>query len=104
MSNNYLSLDKSWLSFQQVKDLLEFDQQLSITGAAHDDIIKCRVYLDKKIAGSEDAYYGINTGFGFMQDIRIGGSGLKELQKNLLRSHSCGLGEEVPGEIVKLML
>ena len=104
MSNNYLPLDKSWLSFQQVKNLLQFDQQVSITQAANDDILKCREYLDKKIQNSEETFYGINTGFGFMQDIKIEGSRLRELQNNLLRSHACGMGDEVPKEIVKLMM
>lgn len=104
MSNNYLPLDKSWLSFQQVKNLLQFDQLLSITSTAKDDILKCREYLDKKINNSRETFYGINTGFGFMQDIKIEGSRLKELQNNLLRSHACGIGDEVPKDIVKLMM
>lgn len=104
MSYNYLPLDKSHTDFQQIKNLLKYDQLLSITFRAHMDIVKCREYLDKKIAKNDTLIYGVNTGFGFLQNVRIDSSQLEELQKNLLQSHACGLGDEIPGEIVKLML
>ncbi|HEY5369393.1 MAG TPA: histidine ammonia-lyase [Hanamia sp.] len=104
MTYNYLPLDKSTLTFQQVKNLLKYDQLVSITYAAHEAIIKCRDYLDKKMNASDDLFYGINTGFGFLQNVKIEREQLNTLQSNLLLSHACGLGEEVPAEIVKLMI
>ncbi|MEP7165776.1 MAG: histidine ammonia-lyase [Ferruginibacter sp.] len=104
MSYNYLPLDKSHTNFQQIKDLLGYEQQVSITFAAHESIQKCREYLDKKMAGSDALFYGINTGFGFLQHVRIDKAQLTELQNNLLKSHACGMGEEVPHDIVKLMI
>jgi len=104
MTYNYLPLDKSFLTFQQVKNYLKYNQLVSITFAAHEDILKCRRYLDKKIKTSEELFYGINTGFGFLQNVKIEKEQLEELQSNLLLSHGCGLGEEVPDEIVKLMI
>ena len=44
------------------------------------------------------------TGLGFLQNVRINNGQVKELQYNLLKSHACGLGDEVPKDIVKLML
>jgi len=104
MSYNYLPLDKSQLSFQQLKHLLKFKQLISITYAAHEAIVKCRDYLDEKVNASDDLFYGINTGFGFLQNVQINKSQLQDLQNNLLKSHACGMGEEVPDEIVKLMI
>lgn len=104
MTYNYLPLDKTPLTFQQVKNLLKYNQSVSITYAAHEAIIKCRDYLDKKINSSDDLFYGINTGFGFLQNVKIEKEQLKTLQSNLLLSHGCGLGDEVPDEIVKLMM
>ena len=104
MSYNYLPLDKKWLNFQQVKNLLDFDQLVSITFDAHERILKCREYLDKKVDGSDELFYGINTGFGFLQNVKIDKTQIEQLQYNLLKSHACGLGEEVPKDIVKLML
>jgi histidine ammonia-lyase len=104
MTYNYLPLDKSTLTFQQVKNLLKYKQLISVTYAAHEAILKCREYLDKKINSSDALYYGINTGFGFLQNVKIEKEQLETLQKNLLLSHTCGLGEEIPDEIVKLMM
>ena len=104
MSYNYLPLDKSRLTFQQVKNFLKYNQQVSVTYSAHEAILKCREYLDKKINASDESFYGINTGFGFLQNVRIDKNQLQQLQNNLLQSHACGMGEEVPPEIVKLMM
>src|SRR5690606_3738152 len=46
----------------------------------------------------------INTGFGFLQNVVISNEQIEQLQANLLMSHACGLGDEVPQPIVKLML
>ncbi|MCY7329269.1 MAG: histidine ammonia-lyase [Saprospiraceae bacterium] len=104
MSYNYLPLDKNLLTFQQVKHLLQYQQLISITFAAYDDIEKCRHYLDDKMENSDALYYGINTGFGYLQNVKIGAAQIEELQYNLLKSHACGMGDEVPAAIVKLML
>ena len=104
MTYNYLPLDKSTLTFQQVKNLLKYNQLVSVTYAAHEAILKCRDYLDQKINSSDALFYGINTGFGFLQNVKIEKAQLETLQQNLLLSHACGLGEEVPEEIVKLMM
>jgi histidine ammonia-lyase len=67
-------------------------------------IIRCREYLDQKIATSASPIYGINTGFGSLYDRNIPKDQLEKLQANLVMSHACGTGEEVPREIVLLML
>ncbi len=104
MSYNYLPLDRQHTNFRQVKNLLKFDQLVSITFDAHARILKCREYLDDKVKNSDESFYGINTGFGYLQNVKINKDQLSELQNNLLKSHACGLGEEVPEDIVKLMI
>ncbi|MES2371437.1 MAG: histidine ammonia-lyase [Bacteroidota bacterium] len=101
---NYLPLDRKWLHFDQVKNLLDYNQHVSITFDAHERILACREYLDRKMEDKNGLFYGINTGFGFLQDVKIDASQIEQLQYNLLVSHACGLGEEVPKDIVKLML
>lgn len=104
MSYNYLPLDRNWLHFPQVKDLLDFNQKVSITFDAHEKIMACRSFLDSKMEDKGGLYYGINTGFGFMQNVKIDAGQIEQLQYNLLVSHACGLGELVPKDIIKLML
>ncbi|MEO6949077.1 MAG: histidine ammonia-lyase [Ginsengibacter sp.] len=104
MTYNYLPLDKSILTLHQVRDFLQSKQLISITNDARESILKCRNYLDNKISGTDELFYGINTGFGFLQNVRIDKNQLHQLQDNLIKSHSCGMGEEVPEEIVRLMM
>jgi histidine ammonia-lyase len=51
-----------------------------------------------------DPIYGINTGFASLCNVKISNENLSQLQENLVKSHACGTGEEVPNSIVKLML
>jgi histidine ammonia-lyase len=104
MSYNYLPLDRKHTSFQQVQNLLKFDQWVSITFDAHERILNCRNYIDEKMSHEEQLFYGINTGFGYLQHVRIDSAALKELQSNLIQSHACGMGERVPVPVVKLMM
>ena len=76
---------------------------LSISDAAKARIAHNRAYLDAKITGGE-TFYGINTGFGSLCNVRIKDEELSKLQENLVCSHACGMGDEVPVEIVRLML
>jgi histidine ammonia-lyase len=48
--------------------------------------------------------YGINTGFGYLSDVRIDVDKLTQLQENLVRSHACGVGDYAPPEVVRGML
>lgn len=104
MSYNYLPLDRKHTSFQQVQNLLKFDQWVSITFDAHERILNCRSYIDEKMMHEDQLFYGINTGFGYLQHVRIDSAALKELQSNLIQSHACGMGERVPVPVVKLMM
>src|SRR5882672_8373022 len=48
--------------------------------------------------------YGITTGFGAFANRQIPAAKVKELQLNLVRSHSCGVGEPLPDAIVRRIL
>lgn len=104
MSYNYLPLDQKPLQFQQIKHLLDYNQLVSITFDAHEKILACRAYLDQKMQEPGKMYYGVNTGFGYLQNVQISHDQIEQLQYNLIVSHACGLGEEVPLPIVKLMM
>lgn len=104
MSGKYLNIDDNWIELKDVKELLSKKQKLSLTSSAEAKIIKCRKYLDKKLSDTDELFYGINTGFGFFQDVKISKTQLEELQSNLLKSHACGMGDEVPHDIVRLMM
>jgi histidine ammonia-lyase len=55
-------------------------------------------------AAGDAAVYGVNTGFGKLASTRIGPADLAQLQLNLIRSHSVGVGEPLPAPVLRLML
>ncbi|MBL8760463.1 MAG: histidine ammonia-lyase, partial [Phycisphaerae bacterium] len=50
------------------------------------------------------AHYGVNTGFGSLARKRIDADDLRELQRNLIRSHAAGIGTPLPSDVVRAML
>jgi histidine ammonia-lyase len=48
--------------------------------------------------------YGVTTGFGDLADVRIEPGHAAELQRNLVRSHAAGVGDPLPGEVVRAIL
>ncbi|MCF8365129.1 MAG: histidine ammonia-lyase [Bacteroidales bacterium] len=92
------------LNFEDIDSLTRNNYTLELSDEAVAKINKCRTYLNQKMAESDDPIYGINTGFGALHDVRISREDLSQLQENLVMSHACGIGDEVPQEIVKLMI
>ncbi len=92
------------LSIDVLNDILINNKKLILGKAAKKKIEKCRSYLESKIKNSEANFYGINTGFGELCNVSIPDNDLEQLQTNLLLSHAVGLGEEVPNEVVRLMM
>ena len=97
-------ISKEHLSIDLIAEILKSNAKLALSESAITAIVKCRTYLDNKMANSTKPVYGINTGFGSLCDVKINTADLSQLQKNLVMSHACGTGEQVPQEIVRLML
>ena len=57
-----------------------------------------------RIVASGQTVYGINTGFGLLAQTRIPAVQLADLQRNLILSHSCGLGDPLPRNTVRMMI
>ncbi len=74
-----------------------------LSDAARQRIKNNRAYLEQVIAQG-GTYYGINTGFGSLCNVRVQPDELALLQENLVCSHACGMGDEAPQEIVRIML
>ncbi len=89
------------ITLQDLRKLSEGTLQLS--EQATDKVIQNRLYLDNKLKQG-GTFYGINTGFGSLCNVRIDDAQLSQLQDNLVCSHACGMGDEVPQDIVRLML
>jgi histidine ammonia-lyase len=92
------------LTLAELDRLLHGHSKIALSDGAKEKIKKCRDYLDRKIASSSSPIYGINTGFGSLYNKNIPSHQLEKLQENLVMSHACGTGADVPREIVLLML
>lgn len=92
------------LTLRAIAACLEQGVKLELGKKAQQKIQSCRTYLDEKMQSSTNPIYGINTGFGSLCNQKISKSDLGKLQKNLVLSHACGLGDEVPLEIIRIML
>jgi histidine ammonia-lyase len=97
-------INNEWISLQKVDEILADEHQLELGQIAKEAILKCRSYLDQKMDQSDRLIYGVNTGFGSLCNTAVDKGSLELLQRNLVISHACGTGEEVPHPIVKRML
>lgn len=92
------------LTIEKVGAILENHATLELSDDARQRIVRCRKYLDKKIAESDVPIYGVTTGFGSLCNVSVDKDRLAQLQVNLIMSHACGVGSRVPNDIVKIML
>ncbi|WP_435577542.1 histidine ammonia-lyase [Gilvibacter sp.] len=97
-------IGSSTLDLPLLQKLATEPHQLRLSEAAKQRIETAYDYLHHKMQQSKEPVYGINTGFGSLCNVAISDDKLTQLQENLVMSHACGIGEEVPTDIVKTML
>jgi len=97
-------INNETISLVQLDEILSSGVEVVISDDAKASIDKCRAYLDVKGKSQGKLIYGVNTGFGSLCNTAISTEDLEQLQRNLVLSHACGAGEEVPQHIVKRML
>ncbi len=91
------------LTLDQIADVANGREQVALSAEARTRIEASRVVVEKIVA-EDRTVYGINTGFGKLSDVRIDPDKLRELQLNLVRSHSCGLGNPLSEAESRAML
>ena len=101
---NFVIDPSKHLSLKDIEQILSENASLELSPLAKKNIEDCRNYLDQKVKSHPDPIYGINTGFGSLCNVSIPEKDIEKLQENLVMSHACGMGDEVPQEIVRLML
>lgn len=97
-------ISHEWITIDRVGEILKNNIKLALSEESKRRIVKCREYLDRKMETQKEPIYGITTGFGSLCNISIDSDKLSALQKNLVMSHACSVGERVPADVVKLML
>src|SRR5215475_2814889 len=98
-----LELDGQRLSLAQVVAVARGQEEVTLARSSQTRVAESRKIVEAIISEGRTVY-GINTGFGKLSDVRIEPSQLRELQLNLVRSHSCGLGTPLSIEEARAML
>ena len=92
------------LTIERIGEVVYNGYKLELSDDARNRIIRCRKYLDEKIAKTTRPVYGVTTGFGSLCNVSVNPDQLAQLQINLIMSHACGVGDRVPNDIVKMMM
>jgi histidine ammonia-lyase len=85
-------IDGNHLTLDQIEAVARGNARVSLAPAAVERIAKSRAVIEEILA-KHKTVYGVNTGFGKLSDIKIDDDRVNELQLNLIRSHSAGVGE-----------
>lgn len=99
---SHFSIGSKILSLSTLRQIHK--KRLTLSPRSEEAISSCRQYLDQKLNKSSSPIYGINTGFGYLQNVIIPDDQLSQLQHNILLSHACGTGDLVPKDIIQWML
>ena len=98
-----LELDGQKLSLAPIVAVARAKEQVSLAAAARARVAQSRKVVEQIVAEGRTVY-GVNTGFGKLSDVHIERSQLRELQLNLVRSHSCGVGSPLSEPEARAML
>ncbi len=100
-----LELGAAW-SLEELWRLSHGEVGLAITDATRERMARSRTYVAELAEAGDDApnVYGVNTGFGALAETRIDAKKIRQLQHNLLRSHACGVGPDLPPPVVRAMI
>src|ERR1700686_1374773 len=99
----HVTLDGQALATPEVIAVARFYSPIMLGDKAVARIQAARAVIDTLAAG-ERKVYGVTTGFGHLSRVRIMHDQLTELQHNLLRSHSAGVGESLSEEVTRAMM
>lgn len=101
--NGVITLDGQSLTLEQVAQVARGGQTVRLSEAAAQRVQRARALVDGH-AASEAPVYGVNTGFGYLSNIRIPAADLAQLQINLIRSHSVGVGAPLSLEQTRALM
>jgi histidine ammonia-lyase len=98
-----VQLDGEHLTRSEVREVAERHSSVSLAPAAISKMEASREPVERLAAG-EEPIYGVNTGVGLLADIRIPRQDLDQLQLNVVRSHSAGVGPPLAAPVVRAMM
>ncbi|MEE2691523.1 MAG: histidine ammonia-lyase [Pseudomonadota bacterium] len=102
MHNGIIELNPGHVSLDELRSIWR-GASVSLAASAY-QAIEASAESVARIVASGKVVYGVNTGFGLLASKRIEPARLAELQRNLVMSHACGVGEALPANVVRLVM
>jgi len=102
-TTKHLTITPGQLTLEQLLAIHAGGTRIELDAACRTGI-RASAALVQRAAAGDAAVYGVNTGFGKLANQRIGNAELDQLQLNLIRSHSVGVGAPLQPSVVRLML
>jgi histidine ammonia-lyase len=98
-----MELNGQTLTLAEIAAVALEDVDVNVSSSVRPRVLASRKVVEGIIA-RDDVVYGVSTGFGKLSDVRIRHDDLGELQLNLVRSHSCGIGNPLSEAEVRAMM
>ncbi len=101
MNTETIPLDGEHLTLDDVVAIARTARPVALAVAARPRIDASRAWVEQVLARGAPTVYGINTGFGVFANVPIRADQSARLMRNLILSHSAGVGDPLPEEIVR---
>ena len=95
-----IKIDGHNLTVEDIIQVCRHGEKVELTEGAKLDINRARAYVEDKLA-KDAVIYGLTTGFGRFASVKISQEETAQLQKNLIMSHTCAMGEPYPKHYVR---
>ena len=95
-----IRIDGHNLTVEDIIKVCRHGEKVELTEGAKLDIRRARNYVEDKLAKNA-VIYGLTTGFGRFASVKISPEETAQLQKNLIMSHTCAMGEKYPKHYVR---
>jgi histidine ammonia-lyase len=95
-----IEIDGDHLTIEQVIAVARHQEKVKLSAKARKKLDESHEVVER-LLHADKPMYAINTGFGPFRDKRINNSDIEALQTNMMRSHSVGVGNPFPEEIVR---
>jgi len=96
-------LNGSQLTLEEVRRVAKDGEPVQVASDAVANMQRSRAVVEQLAAG-EAPVYAVNTGVGLLADVRVPPEDLEQLQRNVVRSHACGVGPPLAREEVRAMM
>ncbi|PIQ29228.1 histidine ammonia-lyase [bacterium (Candidatus Blackallbacteria) CG17_big_fil_post_rev_8_21_14_2_50_48_46] len=98
-----LTIDGHSLTLQAVQEVAQTGRKVTLAASVKEPLEKARAVVENALSSGE-IVYGVNTGFGYLKNTQIPAEDIRSLQRNLILSHACGVGQPFAREQVRAMM